>query len=352
MANRLRAVALLVIISAAVMAAACGVKSNPTPSSRLIPATPANVVLKPTGEGMLISFNIPAAPTPSRAVEGIKIYYGYLPLTGDPACPPCPPRLRKFYDFALQKGKSKVDPMEGGRFQYLDTAAPMNMEAVYQVVLVDASGRVSKPSPLMRKPRLPSAAAPMNLKVTSGDNEVILAWDEVKLSAKGEKLTDVSGYIVVRKGPEGTKQLNERPLIMAMLKDQTVVNGKQYSYQVFATRAFRDQHLPGQGSHWAKAAPKDMKPPAPPSDLAGASTADSIYLRYTPSPDRDVAGYHVYRKAKGGQWTKISQSLVVENVFIDKGVKPEKVYYYRVQAQDEAGNLSQFSEVLDIVHLP
>lgn len=352
MAKRLRAVALLLVISAAVLAAACGVKSNPTPSSRLVPATPANVVLKPTGQGMLVSFNIPAAPNPSRAVEQIKIYYGYLPLTGDPACPPCPPRLRKFYSFELQKGKSKVDPMEGGRFSYLDTAAPMNMEAVYQVVLVDASGRVSQPSSLVRKPRLVPAAAPLNAKAASGDNEVILAWDEVKVSAQGQVLKDVSGYIVVRKGPEGTKQLNERPLTVAMLKDQTVVNGKKYSYQVFAVRAFRDQHLPGQGSDWVHAAPKDAKPPAAPSDLAGASTKDGIYLRYTPSPDRDVSGYHVYRKAKTGPWTKISESLVVENVFVDKNVKPEKIYYYRVQAVDEAGNISQFSEVLDIVHMP
>ena len=67
----------------------------------------------------------------------------------------------------------------------------------------------------------------------------------MKTSAKGEKLSDISGYVVVRKGPEGTKQLNERPLTMAMLKDQTVVNGKQYAYQIFATRSFRDQHLPG-----------------------------------------------------------------------------------------------------------
>ena len=93
MAKRLRSVALLLVISAAVFAAACGVKSNPTPSSRLIPATPAHVVLKPTGEGMLISFNIPAAPTVSRAVEGIKIYYGYLPLTGDPGLPAVPAPL-------------------------------------------------------------------------------------------------------------------------------------------------------------------------------------------------------------------------------------------------------------------
>ena len=352
MARRLRAVALLLAISAVALTAACGVKSNPTPSSKLVPATPTTVALKPTGEGMLITFNIPAAEKPGRAVEEVKIYYGYLPLTGDPECPPCPPRLRKFYSVELLKGKSKIDPMEGGRFSYLDTAAPMNMEAIYQVVLVDASGRVSQASPLVRKPRLTPAAAPMNLKATSGDNEVVLAWDEVKTTADGQVLKDVSGYVVLRKGPEGLKQLNERPLTMAMLKDQTVVNGKKYTYQVFAVRGYRNQNLPGQGSAWAAAAPKDMTPPGPPSDLAGASGQDGIYLRFTPSPDRDVAGYNVYRKTKTGQWVKANQKLVVENVFIDKNVKPQQAYYYRVQAVDEAGNLSRFSEVLDIVHLP
>jgi hypothetical protein len=352
MAIRLRAVALTLVISAAVFAAACGVKSNPIPSSRLTPNPPARVALKATAEGMLISFNVPSANDASRAIEDIKIYYGYLPLTGDPACPPCPPRLRKFYDFTLAKGKSKVDPMEGGRFSYLDTAAPMNMEAVYQVVLTDTSGRQSKPSHLARMPRLVPAVAPLNLKVASGDNEVLLSWDAVKTSVEGKPLADISGYIVVRKGPDGTKQLNERPLTVPMLKDQTVNNGKDYSYQVFATRSYRDHNLAGQGSQWVKAAPKDMQPPAPPSDLAGASTAEGIYLRFTPSPDADVAGYNVYRKTKGGQWTKVNSALLVDNVYIDKNVKPEKTYYYRVQAQDETGNLSQFSKEMDIVHLP
>jgi hypothetical protein len=341
------------VISAAVLAVGCGVKSPPTPSSRLAPVAPAGVEVKPVAEGMLVSFNVPSAPTPSRAVEEIRLYYGYLPLTGDPACPPCPPRLRKFHRFDLNaKAKGKLNPMEGGRFEYLDRNAPLNQEALYQVMLIDASGRASKLSPLARMPRLLPAAAPASLTAAPGDSEVILAWDEVKLSADGKSLTDLAGYIVMRKGPDGTKQLNERPLKDAALTDQTVVNGKKYSYRVHAVRKFGDKYLPGHGSPWAVATPRDMKPPSPPSDLAAASTAEGVYLRFTPSASADVAGYYVYRKGKGGAWAKISEELVVENVYVDKGVKPEKLYYYRVQAVDEAGNASDFSEVLDIVHLP
>ncbi len=355
MAKRLRIAAVLLVISAAVLAVGCGVKAPPTPSSQLAPMAPPMVDLKPVADGVQVSFNVPSAPTPARAVEEIRLYYGYLPLTGDPACPPCPPRLRKYHRFDLQaktKGKGKPDPMEGGRFMYLDRGAPLNQEAVYQVMFIDASGRKSQLSALARLARLQPAAAPINLTAAPGDTSVTLAWDEVKLSADGKTLTDMAGYIVMRKGPDGAKQLNERPLSKPALIDKTVVNGKEYSYRVHAVRGFKGQNLPGQGSAWIAATPRDQKPPAPPTDLAAASAADGIYLRFTPSTSGDTAGYHLYRKGKTGPWVKINQELLVENVYVDKGVKPEQQYYYRIQAVDEAGNASDFSEVLDIVHLP
>ncbi|MCB2226543.1 MAG: hypothetical protein KQH53_07680 [Desulfarculaceae bacterium] len=355
MARRLSLAAILLIISAALLAGGCGVKAPPTPSSQLAPVAPGNIEVKPVAEGMQVSFSVPGAPTPARAVEEIRLYYGYLPLTGDPACPPCPPNLRKYHRFDLPakpQKKGQASAQEGGRFVYLDRSAPVNQEALYQVVLIDAAGRASGRSPLVRMPRLLPAAAPASLSAAPGDGQVVLAWDEVKLSADGKTLTDIAGYIVMRKGPDGTKQLNERPLTKPALTDKTVTNGAQYSYRVHAVRGYKDKNLPGVGSAWAQVKPTDKTPPAPPSDLAAASAKEGIYLRFTPSASADVAGYYVYRKGKTGPWTKVNESLLVENVYVDKGVKPEKAYYYRITTVDEAGNESQFSEVLDIVHLP
>ena len=149
MATRLSIAAVLLIILAAVLAAGCGVKAPPTPSNQLAPVAPGNVTVKPVAAGMEVSFDVPSAPTPARAIEEIRLYYGYLPLTGDPACPPCPPHLRKFHHFTLPAKpakKGQASAREGGRFVYVDRGAPVDREALYQVMLIDASGRKSDTS--------------------------------------------------------------------------------------------------------------------------------------------------------------------------------------------------------------
>ncbi|MCF8031536.1 MAG: hypothetical protein K9K66_01930 [Desulfarculaceae bacterium] len=355
MARRLSIAAVLLVISAALMAAGCGVKASPKPSSQLAPIAPGNVLVKPVPAGMEITFDVPSAPTPARAVEEIRIYYGYLPLTGDPACPPCPPHLRKFHRFTLSAKPAKQgqpSSQDGGLFVYVDRSAPVDREALYQVMLIDASGRKSGLSALARMPRLLPAAPPARLTATPGDGEVVLAWDEVKLAADGRELDDITGYIVMRKGPEGAKQLNERPITEAGLIDKTVVNGKFYSYRVYAARGFGKMNLPGQGSAWAKVQPSDQMAPKPPTDLAAASSKDGVYLRFTPSASPDAAGYLVFRKGKQGSWAPVTEELLVENVFVDKKAKAGEAYYYRIQAVDESGNASEFSEELEIVHQP
>ncbi len=344
---------LLMVITVVALAAGCGVKAPPVPSSQLAPPGVSNLRAVPQTDGMLVSFDVPSAPTPSRAVDEIYLFYGYLPLTGDPACPPCPPKLKKYHKFDMvKKGEKEADKMKGGRFQYLDKNAPPNKEAVYQVMLVDASGRKGPRSSFLRMPRLMGAAAPQGLKAKAGDSVVSLVWEEVTTLTNGQKATDISGYIVFRKGPDGEKQLNARPLTKPRFVDRTVANGKTYTYRVHAARKFRERNLGGEGSAYISAKPTDMKAPAAPMNLAGASLKDGIVLRFTPSPDADVAGYNIFRKTKGGKWQKVNTAVVIENTFIDKGVKNEVQYYYKVQALDAAGNASGFSEVMDIVHLP
>lgn len=354
MARRLMApTSLLAMLALVALAAGCGVKTPPQSSSYLAPPPAQNLTAEPRADGMLVSFEVPSAPTPQRAVQEVRLYYGYLPLTGDPDCPPCPPRLRKYHEFNLtQMGESPTVRMDGGRFKYLDRNASLNKEAVYQVVLIDAAGRQSLPSGLLRQPRLLGAAAPTGLTAKAGDKVVSLSWQKVTTLTNGQPARDLAGYLVSRKGPDGEKKLNLRPVKEPEFVDQTVANGQSYSYQVFAARKFRDLNLPGAGSAWVSAKPGDLQPPKPPQDLAGASAKEGIYLRFTPSPDMDVAGYYIFRQNKGGAWEKITEALVTENVYVDRTVQTEVQYYYKVQAVDEAGNASEFSEVMDIVHLP
>ncbi|MEW5914054.1 MAG: hypothetical protein AB1814_15975 [Thermodesulfobacteriota bacterium] len=346
-------IGLLLMSALAVLAVGCGIKTPPQPSSLLAPAPAQNLEAEPRTEGMMVSFGVPGAPTPQRAVRKVRIYYAYLPLTGDPSCPPCPPVMRRYHEFDLRQLAPRVSAeLLDSRFRWLDKSAPMNQEAAYQVELIDEAGRLGPRSSVLRMPRMVPAAAPKGLQAKAGDKEVRLSWQPVTTLQNGQSSPDLAGYVLLRKGPDGQKRLNMQPFKAPAFIDKTVANGQEYSYQVFATRQFHESYLQGQGSNWVSIKPRDMTPPKPPLDLAAASTKQGVYLRYTPSPDQDVAGYNIFRKQKGGDWQQVNTALVKENVFVDKAVQAEKQYFYRVQAVDEAGNVSKFSEVLDLVHLP
>jgi hypothetical protein len=225
------------------------------------------------------------------------------------------------------------------------------------VVLIDTWGRVSIPSNLARTPRVQPAMAPAGLKAKPGDGFVELIWEGAEVDseklAEAKELDMLAGYVILRKAPEGEMQLNTSPLLTPSFKDSSVENGKAYAYQVAQVRKIKGRNVTGARSAWVQAAPKDQTPPGAPSGLAGAPAKDGLYLRFTPSPSQDTAGYLVFRKdKKGGDFKKMTPMPLKENTFIDVEVTPRAVYIYKVQAVDESGNLSKFSEEMEIEYVP
>jgi hypothetical protein len=213
------------------------------------------------------------------------------------------------------------------------------------------------PSNLARTPRVQPAAAPAGLNAKPGDGVVELAWEGVEVDAtklsEAKEIDMLAGYVLFRKAPEGEMQLNTSPLLTPAFKDSSVENGKSYAYQVAQVRKIKGRNVTGARSAWVKAAPKDQTAPGAPTGLAGAPAKDGLYLRFTPSPDQDTAGYLVYRKEKkGGDFKKMTPMPVKENTFIDVEVTPRAVYIYKVQSIDESGNLSEFSEEMEIEYIP
>lgn len=354
MARRVVVIALMSLMALA-LAAGCGVKAPPEPRTEVAPAKVQDLKAEAVPNGVKITFTVPQVGKPGRAVTEARLYYGYIQLTGLADCPPCPPKLRKYHEFELRGEDAEL--MEGGQFTYLDRNAPMGKEAIYQVRLIDAWGRISVPSNLARTPRVQPAAPPAGLKTKAGDGMVSLLWDGPKVSAQKIKFTTevdvLAGYALFRKGPDGELQINTKPLLTPKFTDKSVDNGQVYAYQVAQVRKIRGRNVIGARSAWVEALPKDQVAPGAPSDLAGVSAKDGLYLRFTPSPSQDTAGYLIFRRdKKGGEWQKITPEPVKENTFIDLKVSPRTVYLYKVQAIDEAGNLSPFSEEAQIEYVP
>ncbi len=343
MAGRLRLGGGL-LLAALFLAAGCGVKSLPIPSVKVAPSQVGDVAAKSVAEGVEVTFSVPSSDKPDRRIEEVRLYYAYLPVTGDPDCPPCPPRLRQYRTFELTGDNSQL--MEGGRFKYLDREVPFEQEAVYRVMLVDASDRKSPLSNQARVPRVRPLPAPAGLEAESDDSVVILTWDGVT-APLGEP-DGFAGYVVFRKGPEGESQLNFQPLRDPQLVDRTVKNGEEYTYQVAAVRRIGRNLAVGDKGAPRTVVPHDQKPPEAPGELMAIPAEGAVLLRFAPSPDQDVKGYVILRgDRKEGPFARLNPELVVENTFEDRTANPKKGYFYRVKAVDLADNESPLSEVYE-----
>lgn len=352
MAIRLRFIAgLSLVLVVAVMTAACGVKAPPTARSEVKPGEVLDLTAEVKSDGVQVAFTVPQGEKPSQAIELVKLYYGYLPLGGDPKCPPCPPKLEKFHQFNLKaKTPQTAKLMEGGRFAYMDNEAPMNQQSVYRVVLIDMAGRVSEISAPVRAYRVEPAAAPASLTAKTDEGEVVLEWQEVSTLAGGKAINDVEGYYIWRADAENERQLNMRPVSELTFIDKTVQKGVAYAYKVQAVRKVQNTYSGGEFSETVSATAKDSAPPAAPGDVRGVAQEEGVFLSFEPSPDDDVEGYVVYRRIKGpdSSWVQVSQELIVDKSYTDSGVEKGETYLYRIQAIDSSGNASEFSEVVEV----
>jgi hypothetical protein len=328
----------------------CGVKSAPLPTTMAAPPPPTQMSARAVENGVEISFTVPEADQSDKQVVEAWLHYAYLPKEGDPDCPPCLPRLKRYYTLNLAK---QMGRLEGGRFTYLDTQAPLEQQAVYQVTLVDARGRSGAISAMVRALRVALPAPPQGLLAELGDRQVDLSWQPVETLANGQDTADRIGYIVYRKSDGMVRALNERPMSQTNLLDRSVAPGQTYEYQVASARLIGNYVVVGRPTTWLVAAARSMQPPSPPSGLVGAGLEDGIYLRFTPSPEQDTAGYNIMRAAsKQGPWTQINPALVRENTFVDRDVKVGGTYYYRVVAMNDGGLTSQPSDTIEVRQQP
>ena len=329
--------------------AGCGVKGPPLARSELAPQKVNDLRARTVSDGVELSFTIPQFEEPEKQITTVKLYFAYLPLTGDPECPPCPPYLKRYIELSLLGEDNKLQ--QGGGFAYLDRKAPMNKDAFYQVELVDASGRESLISNLAHSPRVTPPSRPTGLKAESGDGVVKLGWNGLAISTKMLDKDGLQGWVVYRRNGDEEKLLVGRPLRVPELADKTVENGVIYSYRVAAVHSYNKIKVEGETTEWVEARPQDSVPPSAPTDLMAAGSNEGVNLRFSPSKDQDVAGYLIYRATSpDGPWTKLGGSGPhLENVFTDSSAQKGNTYYYKVRALDVGGNQSEDSEVITLI---
>jgi hypothetical protein len=127
---------------------------------------------------------------------------------------------------------------------------------------------------------------------------------------------------------------------------------QRYQYRVervaALTLAGQAVEVQGEPSETIEISTADVFPPDVPHGLVAVADVDggAVDLSWSPQPDRDLAGYYVYRRdlgrALGSSLSaqRISATVVLSPAFHDAGVQPGHGYAYSISAIDQHKNES------------
>ena len=193
-----------------------------------------------------------------------------------------------------------------------------------------------------------------NLKAEPHGDTIILSWTMPAKNTKGDPLTDLAGFDVLRamdeESGEGCKcKLEKVAFIDLEFPKEAEVSGKRIVWADKGGALFGRKYLykvvgvnkddfRGQESNQAEA--RLLLPPAKPEGLTAKPGNRSVQLEWTAVKQledgnllEDLSGYNVYRFAKKGEKpVSINTVPVIGERFEDTGLVNNTAYYYSVSA--------------------
>ncbi len=223
----------------------------------------------------------------------------------------------------------------------------------YAVRFVNDSGQKAAFSNfLLIEPTSKVADKPVNLNAEVLETAVKLNWKAPETNVDGSKPANILGYNVYVSNDENEAKLkNPTPIGDTEFLDKFFQFGTNYKYFVRAVSlGSNGEPIESIGSNTIEVSPKDIFAPSPPSALTIAAAPNNLSIFFAVNPERDIAGYNIYRSTNPNQkksdWTLLTAKPLKTNTFQDTKVESGKTYYYYLTAVDTNGNTSEPSEVV------
>ena len=333
----------------------CGKRRAPLPPvERVAQRVEASAFQR--GNRVILSWKMPARNAPDGSVLNISradVYRLAEPLDS--------PLTLSEEEFASRSVVVATIPIKETDFAlntltYSDTLqfAGQAARLRYAVRLVNASGQKAAFSNfVLIEPAARIASSPTSLSVKVSQEAVSLEWAAPTANVDGSVPPNILGYNVYRSAAinEPGKLLNQTPVNDTDFGDEFFEFGKEYSYFVRAV-SLGSGGVPTESgeSNIVAVTPVDSFAPSPPAAITLAASPTSISIFFAVNPEKDISGYKIYRSTDPAQdkasWTLLTSELLKTNTFQDTRVESGRTYYYYLTATDNAGNISQPSDVV------
>jgi hypothetical protein len=136
--------------------------------------------------------------------------------------------------------------------------------------------------------------------------------------------------------PPEERPVQREPLGTADYLDSDVVSGSVYIYEVRTAVGEGAPLRESVSSPPIRIEASDLFAPAPPTKVVAVQEGPAVRLFWNPNQEKDLAGYRLYRREGGGEWTRLSPDAVDRPSYLDREVSSGRSFSYRVTAVDRA----------------
>ncbi len=252
--------------------------------------------------------------------------------------------------YILYKGDTKDKPVQRFKTFYADTDKKVYefedsnlLEGVtyyYQYRIVTDAKFVSVPSPLLTTSLKLFPQTPQKFKAVSGLHKKV----ELKWTANREP--DLEGYKIYR----SLKKKGGYVLIKDISSpdeedytDEDLYPGVTYYYKL---SAYYDETHESRLTRYV-AATTNSVPSAPAGLQATDREVQQVKLLWKENAEKDIKDYTIWRsRKKHTDFRKIETIPSGQTIFIDRDLGNNAVYYYKIQAIDNYGLASGFSDTI------
>jgi fibronectin type 3 domain-containing protein/TolB-like protein len=214
----------------------------------------------------------------------------------------------------------------------------------YRIAAVEEAETETSPSPVASAVTRGKPPMPEEFKAAGG------MVKRVELSWKASTAEEVQGYKLY-----GAKEKEGELLLLKTLSgrqtDRFTDNSRGYdkledgmAYRYRMT-TYNRVEVESEASPTVTARTKPR--PEKVSGLQGeGAKAKAVPLRWSPNAEKDIAQYHLFRAAEGGDFERIARPR--DTAHLDQGLKDNALYRYRLQAEDKDGLLSDYSDTISV----
>jgi hypothetical protein len=348
---------LCVVCLTLAISAGCGKRRPPQPPVERVPQRTELLSGVQRGNRVILSWPAPRRNAPDTSVQSVRRVDVYR--VAERPADPLPLTEEEFATRATLIGSVPYDEIRQSTdtLSYTDELTltePVRLR--YSVRYVNASGqRASFSNFLLIEPASTVSQPPTLTEVSNAtENTVKVRWQAPHANVDNSTPLNLLGYNVYRtdrsQNEPAQTPLNPAPLNTTEFNDQTFKFGEEYAYVVRAVSlGTGGTQIESLNSNSLSLTPRDTFPPSTPTGLSINASPQRISLFFAANPERDVAGYNVFRSTDPNlprdQWRKLTRTPTDRTTYNDDAVEPGVRYYYYITAVDSAGNVSPPSEV-------